>query len=224
MKTILVIIILLVLALGYAGFVPGVSDVFGTNKPRDLQVEKTVEDGNRALEKLGQTIVEPADDPYQQLINAGGVAVETQLTQEELAAHLEKLHPVSDLQIVFGEDGQFEMSGRIDRERIPAFAETLGITGEDQVAVLNVVDQYLPINPVFYAKGQGSATSDSVSFSLDKAELGRVPVPVDTASDAFIEYMEFVIDRVPGFSPQTVQIENGELTFKGSAARLVPRY
>ena len=224
MKTILLIILIIVLALGYAGFVPGVSNVFGSNNPRNLGVEISEEDETVAQNKLGQSIVDPSDDPNQQLIDAGGTPVDARLTQEEFAAHITKLHPISDVQIKL-EGNTFEISGRIDKDRIPAFARTIGVDdGKSNQEILDIVNRYIPVSPVFYAKGTGSITSDVPTVEFDKAELGRVPVPSDEASEALEEYISIILNHVPGFSADSITVEDGELVFKGSAAREVPRY
>ena len=223
MKTILVLIILVVLAAGYAGFVPGLSNVFGTNQPRDLETEVTEDHITSAQQKLNQSIVDPGDDPHQQLINAGGVPVNTTLTQEEFAAHLTQLHPVSDVQVKIDGD-TFEISGRIDRDRIPAFARTLGVDdGKSTSEILDIVDTYLPVSPVFYAKGTGSIEDNVPGVSFERTELGRVPVPNGQAADALEQYLDLVLGNSP-FSADYIAIEDGELVFKGSASRLVPRY
>lgn len=224
MKTLLVIIILVVGLVGYAGFVPGVSDIIGTNKPRDLKIEITEADGDSAQAKLGQSFADPSDDPHQQLVDAGGTPVNTRLTQEEFSAHIEKLHPVSDVQIKFDGD-TFEISGRIDKDRIPAFARTIGVDdGKSNQEILNIVEQYIPVSPVFYAKGTGVLENNVADVSFEKAELGRVPVPSNEASSALEEYISVVLNYVPGFSADYIAVEDGELIFQGSAARVVPRY
>lgn len=224
MKTLLGIIIILVLVVGYAGFVPGVSDVFGTNKPRDLKTEVTAEHFTSAQQKLGQEIVDPEDDPNAQLIASGGTLVNATLTQEEFAAHISQLHPISDVQVKI-EGDTFEISGRIDRERIPQFARTLGVDdGRSTSEILDIVDQYLPVSPVFYAKGNGAIENNVPGISFEKAELGRVPVPNGEAADALEQYLDLVLTNAPGFVADYIAIEDGELTFQGSASRLVPRY
>lgn len=51
---ILILIIVVILLLGYLGFVPGVSAIFGSNKPRDLGITHTQADLDSAQTKLGQ--------------------------------------------------------------------------------------------------------------------------------------------------------------------------
>ena len=53
--TIGVLVIVVVLVLGYLGFVPGVSNIFGSNKPRDLGVTYTAADYASAHARNGTT-------------------------------------------------------------------------------------------------------------------------------------------------------------------------
>lgn len=49
----LVIILGIVLVLGYFGFVPGVSNLLGSNKPRDLEVRTTAAEYDSYIKKAG---------------------------------------------------------------------------------------------------------------------------------------------------------------------------
>lgn len=62
-----VIILAIVLFLGYSGFIPGVSALFGSNKPRDLGVNYTETDRASAREKSQIEYVSlPANIPNSQ--------------------------------------------------------------------------------------------------------------------------------------------------------------
>jgi hypothetical protein len=103
------LIVVGLLVLGYFGFVPGLSGLMGSDKPRDLGVTYTAADLTSAQLKLGQELVEPQADPFVQFKRASGHAVETTLTQEEYSAHVAKIHPVSDVQIKL-DGNNFEIS------------------------------------------------------------------------------------------------------------------
>lgn len=60
----LLLIAILVSVAGLAGFVPGLSTLLGTNKPKDLGITVTLEDTTKAQEKSGVILVElPKDTP-----------------------------------------------------------------------------------------------------------------------------------------------------------------
>lgn len=220
---ILILVVVGVLALGYVGLMPGVSAIFGANQPRDLGVEPTAADLVSAQEKLGQVITDPQVDPAAQLKTATGNPVDTILTQEEYTAHAEQIHPVSDLQIKL-EGSSFEISGRLDKARIPQFARTWGLTDASDREILDVVDKYAPVDPIFYIAGTGGAENNQLEIDLTRAELGRLSVSTEQAREALESYTEALFQQVPGFSVDNSYIENGQLIFQGTVVEEVPRY
>lgn len=221
--TLLITVLIAVLGLGYLGFIPGVSALMGTNKPRNLGIRHTEKDLSSAQTKLGQTIVEPQANPYQQYKFAQGHPVDIALTQEEYSAHVERIHPVADMQIKFT-GSSFEMSGRVVRSRIPQFIRTWGVADVSDAEVLNVVSKYFPTDPIFYLAGSGSAKSNVLTLNLTKAELGRLPIPTDRAKELIELYTETLFSQVPGFSVEESTIQDGQLHFKGSAVKELPKY
>lgn len=217
------IIIVGVLGLGYLGLIPGLSGLFGSDKPRNLGVHFSAKDFNSAQTKLNQKFVQATSNPGAQFKSSLGNKVDTVLSQEEYTAHVEKIHPVSDMQVKF--DGStFEMSGRIDKSRIPQFARTWGITNASDAEILNVVNKYYPGDPIFYLKGTGGAKNNDLQINVTKAELGRLPVPQDQAAKAVELYTETLFNSVPGFYVEESSIDNGKLHFKGSTVNEVPMY
>ncbi len=219
----LLLILITVLALGYLGFIPGLSSLLGSDRPRDLGVHHTEKDLQSAQVKLKQTFTDPTGDPFQQYKSAPGHKVDTTLTQEEYAAHIERIHPVSDVQVKLS-GNSFEISGRVDKARIPQFVRTWGLTGTSDKEVLDTINKYYPGDPIFYIAGTGGAKNNTLDMNLTKAELGRLPVSTDQAKEALKIYTETLFKQVPGFSVEDSTIENGQLKFKGSAVSAVPKY
>lgn len=219
----LILILLIVLLLGYLGFIPGLSAVMGSNRPRDLGVRYTSADLASAQAKLGQRIVAPEADPFKQYSSMPGNPVNTTLTQEEYSAHVERIHPVKDIQIKL--DGErFQMSGRVDKARIPQFVRTWGLTDASDKQILDAINEYLPSNPIFYIAGTGGAQNNQLNINLTKAEFGRLPIPTDQAQQLVEAYTETLFKQVPGFSVTDSSIENGRLVFTGSAVKEIPQY
>jgi len=116
MKMVVTLIVLLVvgavLVLGYLGFVPGLSSVFGSDKPRDLGVTYTAQDKASFDQKIGgtfQTMTEPASDGKTLVFTDKKTAVNKSFTQEELTARLAaaewKYMPLSSPQLRIKDDG-----------------------------------------------------------------------------------------------------------------------
>lgn len=221
---ILLVIVVVVLVIGYLGFVPGLSTVMGTDKPRNLGVTYTAADLASAQGKLEQKIIEPQDDPYVQMKAAQRKPVKTSLSNAEYSAHIEAVHPVKDFQIKM-DGSNFEMSGKFDKVRIPQFLKTWGLTQDaSEAEILDIVNQYLPGDPVFYVKGSGGTADDKTEITLTKAELGRLPVSAQMAEQFLEAYTDILIERAPAFSVKSAKIENGQLQFDGTTTSEIPKY
>ena len=220
---IFVLLLLLVLGLGYMGVIPGLSSLLGSDKPRNLGIKYSKLDLDNAQHKLKQATVQVSSDSSEDFNLPNGVPVETTLTSEEYSAHVEILHPLSDVQIKF-EGSNFEASGRIDKKRIPQYVRTWGLTNASDAEIINVVDKYLPGNPVFYLAGTGSVTNDDMTVNFTKAELGRIPVPTDQAGQVFELISETLFQQIKAFTAENVTIENGQLHFKGVSLEKIPVY
>lgn len=222
---VLVGVILVVLGLGYLGFVPGVSSLFGSNKPRDLNAAYTEADLQTAQGKLQQTLVEPSVAmPADIIRNAGTSQVTAQLAGKEWAAHIDAMHPVRNVQVVFHNDGTFEATGQIEKDRIVPFARMLGFTEVTESDIMSYVDKYLPGNPVFYLKGSGEITNNESSMSLKSVEVGRLPVDPDWAGSLLEQYADALLDTVPGLDVSDMRVVNGQLQFEGTVPKSYPRW
>ena len=86
--TIGALVIIAVLVLGYLGFVPGVSNIFGSNKPKDMGVTYTTADYASAHARNGTThSVLPAGS-VPSITFSGSHQVNTVYTQAEINALL----------------------------------------------------------------------------------------------------------------------------------------
>jgi len=192
-----IFILIIALAIAYFGFFPGLSDLMGTNKPRDLGVKYTNSDYNNALAKIPGFQLVDGDAwcltcPY---VSSGSVPVDTEITQEEFTANLN--HPAKDVfkdaQVKFNADGTIETSALLDVPQLQA--------------------------PV-YAKGRlDKVSSGSVTFKLESLEVGRLGVGGDQlvqAQDALNTVTQDFFAKNPGLSVDTLQVEDGKVKFKGT--------
>ncbi|MFH1207431.1 MAG: hypothetical protein V1668_02385 [Patescibacteria group bacterium] len=159
--TLVVIIIIVAIGVSATGVyaVPGISNIFGMNKPKDLGVTYTDADLTALAKKVPLTIsterVDYTGDPSQ--IFSGTVPVDTQNTSAEITGFLNSralsTSPVKDLQVKMIEGG-VEVSGNLDMYvKSPAYAKIMiNRTGEKSVAIditkakigiFNVPDKYL---------------------------------------------------------------------------------
>ena len=198
------IIVLAVLVLAYLGFVPILSDLMGTSKPKDLGVRYSQMDYASGMDKVpGAIVLNPeylcATCEY---TSSGAIAVNTAFTQEEFTAMMNKRNstvgPLRDAQFKFNADGTVEASGLLIDPRI---------TG--------------PI----YVKGKiDSASGRNASLKLDYAEMGRLPLPSDQAKiaeDIVNETIQKTFAQNPGLNITSVSLEEGKVNFNGTLPKEV---
>lgn len=225
LKIVGLVVVVVVLILGYLGFVPGVSALFGSNKPRDLGAPHTEADRVSANSKLQQTVVElGADVDWQSVLAGGTKTVDALLTQLEIAAHLEAMHPVKNLQVKIGTNGTTEVAGQFDTGRIPAFLRLLGLSSSDQLAALSWIDRYLPGDPAFYGRGQASIVNNTPTLTLERVELGRLPISIAWAENGIEDYARVLLENIPNLSIETMAVENGQVRFTGTTPSQVPAH
>lgn len=162
-----------------AGYIPGLSILFGTNKPRDLGVNYTEEDKNLAIKKSGVTYGElpssTADDSSIQFV--GSHDINTSWSSAEITALLNqrpwKYWPISDVQLRINPDKTVEMSGVVNAEKSRGYGLGIGVPG----AVVDWVS-LLPTEAAFYLKGTGSLSDNKVAnFDITSAQFGRLTIP-----------------------------------------------
>jgi hypothetical protein len=201
---IIALVLLSVLVLGYLGFVPIVSDLMGTNKPKDLGVSYSQTDYASGMDKVpGAIVLNPeylcATCEY---TSTGSIAVNTNFTQEEFSAMMNKRNstvgPLRDAQFKFNADGTVEASGLIVDPRI---------TGP--VYVKGKID---------YASGRSAA------LELDSAQIGNIQLPPDQAEIAqqiANDIIQKTFAQNPGLSITSITIEEGKVNFNGTLPKEV---
>jgi hypothetical protein len=233
------IIIIVLLALGYLGFVPGVSDLFGSNKPRDLGVTYTLDDFQSARAKTGIGITDspstnlpstelPSNTTSEQslkLSNQG--AANIILTQAELNALLSnpqwKNYPLSDCQLRINPDGTVEFTGILLKDRLVGYGKTIGTT-KDKLRFLTDYLKYLPSNPAFYIKGTVAvANGQIVNADITDFHVGNLSLtgPVQDHMDRLIQLAQTKMAKSHDFSIQSLKLANGQLEFEGTLPGIV---
>lgn len=175
----IVIILVPVIFFALAGYIPGLSALFGATKPRDLGVKYTEEDKNSAITKSGATYdtldASTSDDMSIQF--SGSHETATSWNSAEMTALLNdrpwKYWPISDVQLKINPDNTVEMSGVVNAEKLRGYGAGIGVPQ----AVIDRVS-LLPASAAFYLKGSGSLSENQVaSFDITSAQLGRLSIP-----------------------------------------------
>ena len=194
-----------VVALGYYGFVPGLSDLMGANKPRDLGVKYTASDLSSANSKLGVTIkaLPPTENGFDSLNRLGQKQVTASFTSAELTAlfndHSQKwkYYPIKDIQIRVGNDGTIEMSGILLVNRFGGLASALEIPEGERGQVRPYLS-YVGSNPSIYIKGRLSVVNNVVESDVAEIQVGRFSVGGDQLQGVQSVIEQFIQDRADG--------------------------
>jgi len=221
----LLIIITPVLIGGYFGLVPGVSALFGSNKPRDLGVSPSAEALSSGNQKTGVALAAlPADTSMEQSLQyVGSHEVEMTLTSAEITSMANNskwaYSPISAVQVRINPDGSAEASGLIDFNAAVNYAKALGVSSSD-------IDKALSKYPVprtkfpFYLKGTGHVANNQISLDLTSVELARIPVPVGIVKELTPGATSFVESKYLGegkaVSIDTLENRSGQVYFKGT--------
>jgi hypothetical protein len=218
-----IMVLIPLLVLGFLGFVPIVSDIMGTNRPRDLGVKYTDADYLSARSKTGVELVAlPEDTPLEQSIQmTGKKPVTTAFTDEELTALANrrkwKYYPVKDVQIKVNEDGTAEASARLLTGRLLNYGKA---TGVPEYYMTNVFDKVgLIPNPPVYIKGKATVVNGEITGKVEKLEIGRIEVPktfVEENNGKLVEFLEGGIKRTPGLTVKSLDFNSGKMNFDGT--------
>ena len=214
------LVIIAVLVLGYLGFVPGVSNIFGSNKPRDLGVTYTAADYASAHARNGTTHTVLPAGSVPNIIFSGSHAVNTVYTQAEINALINNRqwsnYPLKNCQLKINPDNTIEFSGTLIIDRLKGYETSLNLG--DMSAILDFL-KYLPGDPAFYAKGTVEIENGQiVNTDITEFKLGNITLTnqVQDNLQSLTSNVYSEIAAYPGFSITTLKFSNGDMQFKGT--------
>ncbi len=215
------LLVIVLLVGGLFGVVPGVSKVFGSNKPRDLGVELTVEGAYSGAQVLG---VPSTPKELQALLDDPEAAkkFDATMTSEQASSMLLigqsgiPNWPLSLVQLRFNDDGTGEASGILNASQAVPFMLSAGVSREnaDKVASALRIAGSMP----FYVKGTCSVTNNAVDLSLSKIEIGRIPVPGAWYQGKESKGTPYITNLLGGngFGVESLTIADGAVSMKGT--------
>ena len=225
--SLVVVVLIPILALGWLGLVPGVSAMLGANQPRDLGVQYTPSDVTSVERKSGikfEDVAEAPDHPARpgrKKIFADPKSLDTNFTQEELSAALNSASlswlPLTDVQIKLSEHA-IEMSGLLSSEAIPGFlkiAADLGLMESDFVRVAGYAEKLADNVPV-YIKASGGVENSELHLDVQQFSMGRFNVSPDVLAKITPVGIHKTINSSDSFAIQTATLRNGSLAFTGT--------
>ncbi|MBT3285682.1 hypothetical protein HN807_00105 [Candidatus Bathyarchaeota archaeon] len=198
------ILLIIVLVLGYLGFVPILSGLMGANSPRDLGISYTQEDIDSANGKLGVTYVAlpPSTPDANSVIMEGFHPINVVLGDNELTAlfndHADNWgnYPMSDIQVRFNPEGDIELSGVIETGHLKGFADSKGYDEETRREVRPYLN-FVMTKPAVYLKGDLDVINGVVTADLQQVQIGRLSISsgqLDLIEDALEYYTQHVVD------------------------------
>lgn len=223
----LLIFLFLLLIAGWFGIVPGLSNIMGANKPRDLGIKYTDADFESYKKKTGSTFLDISKAPDSQTkpgekaIFTNPIAVNSMnVTDEEITALVNKIGwlwmPVSNAQVRFT-DNTIEVSGNLNIKYMNEFVKFIGGVGYSESDVSKAVSMVSKItsNIPIYMKANASVSNDSLSFDLKEVTLGRFNAPLKIASDVLSTGTSNAIRLADNLIAQSVKLNDGALEFSG---------
>jgi len=227
----LVIIIVIVLILGYLGFIPGLSTIFGSDKPRDLGIKYVKADYVSAAQKnkVSINVIDSASSPEASLKWTGANQVNSSWTSEEVTATINAnsadwaYFPMKDVQFKVNNDGSVEASGILSFDKLKGYAEATKVSQYNIDSVSKILDEFkIPREPVpFYIKGNLEIKNNNVDVEVPKLEIGRLPIPQSLYEPAKSSFESFAKEQLDGggygsFYIKSLNFDNGKLNFDGT--------
>jgi hypothetical protein len=222
------LLLIIILIAGWLGFVPGLSNLMGARTPKDLGVRWTQADFNSYKAKTATTFYDFAtapdnpEKPGKKTVFADPKTVQDlQLTQEEITAAINNLGwswlPAENVQVKLSE-GTMEVSGNLKLDHVEDFVNFIGGVGYSDSDVSKAADygRKLVQGGAFYAKGSASVTNNQLAFSLQKIQIGRLSVPMDTASNVIYTGGSNGINNAKHLDVQSATVGDGALNFTGT--------
>lgn len=231
---ILFLIITITLVAGWLGFIPGLSDLMGANKPRDLGIKYTKADYESYQRKAEASFLDLDDAPSIQnnfgdkLIFDRFKYVEgLSLTQEEITATVNEigwaLMPISNAQVRIS-DSIVEISGNLNLDYMVEFTDFIGGIGYNKKDIQKAVSfaKNLSNRPPIYVKVNASVIEDNLSLKLEDIKIGRISAPHDIAEKVLSTGTANAIHKIEKLETKSATFEgDGTLKFDGTYPTIV---
>lgn len=196
-------IILTVIAATGVFYVPGFSELLGTNKPRDLGVKTDPAKFDAVLARENVKLNGDVSDYYlgSNIRWGKSVPMDVTMTNEELSSMMQATNnekgPLKDVQLKMGKNNQVEMSAQID-----------------------LTEFGYPINVPVYTKGTlKKGSNNRVKIDIVEGASGLMPIPesvLDQGQSGLEDEVNRQLAQMPGLSIDSLDISEGKLQFNGA--------
>ncbi|MDW7732270.1 MAG: hypothetical protein SCH66_07560 [Methanolobus sp.] len=186
-------------------YIPGLTELMGTDKAIDLGVEVDPVIFDELVEEHGITLNDPVS-AYTLTSNieySDPSPMDVSLSSSQLSSYLQATNnegPLKDIQVKLGDGNQAQMSAYID----------LNNMGYDFKG------------PV-YAEGSFEKAGDSsIKLDISSAKVGLLPLPQSSTTQGEQELENMInsqLAKMTGLNIETLEVEDGNLNFKGDYPR-----
>ncbi|UCB43908.1 MAG: hypothetical protein JSV77_04485 [Dehalococcoidales bacterium] len=227
-----VLIIIIVLVGGYFGLVPGVSNLFGSHKPKDLGITYTEADRLSGRAKAGWEVIDlPSDLPPEESFSYSGQnAVDATFSNAELTAWANDpwtYFPLSDCQLRVNDDNTVEFSGKLNIGVLRDWIDAMGVADEYSELIDDYLRWFIWGNPPVYVKLSVNVVNGQIlNPQIHEAKVGRISIPDSLIQDnlyRLVDYAEWQMNHIPGFSVESLEFVDGGVRFVGTMPAVVSR-
>ncbi|MCX6810863.1 MAG: hypothetical protein NTY30_04020 [Candidatus Berkelbacteria bacterium] len=210
------IIVIITLVAGYFGFIPGLSNVMGANKPKDLGVKYTDADLQKGRGLTGVDLQSLISD-QKSLDFTGSKNIYGEYTSEIITAMISsakyKFYPLSNTQVRINADGIVEAAGNFDIDKALKWSADLGGDTSFSREVENYT-KYVSNNPSYYLKGKMTVTNNQITLDISEAQISRFRAPqsvINKYQGDLANFVEQKISAVPGMNIKSADFSTGSL-------------
>jgi hypothetical protein len=217
--------IVVIIVLGYYGFIPGLSNIMGINKPKNLGITYSTSDLDSIYEKAQVTFTNlPSNSPPGSSEEvSGSQSIQITVTDEELTAMLNdhsrkwKYYPLTDIELKIEEDGTVKMSGVLIIDRLDGYMEETGLASgyEDQI---NRYKGIFKSNPKFYGEWDMQIIEGQVVGDVNKFQIGNFNLNQNQIDQYEGQLHGMIEERLGqlGITVNSVTTENCDMVFDGT--------
>jgi len=209
------IVVLIILVLGFFGLFPGVSNILGANKPKDLGISYSQADLDAGRTLTGVTLQDQTAE--KSLGFEGTKSISGEYSSQVITAMIDsakyKYYPISNAQVRINPDGTVETSGVINISKVGQWSLDLGA----DEGLVSKAKSYIGIvspSPSFYLKGTMSITNNQINLSITDAKVSRFTAPkaiIDQYQGQLADFVEQRMANVSGLQVRSAKFENGKM-------------
>ncbi|MDP3564603.1 MAG: hypothetical protein Q8R70_08950 [Methanoregula sp.] len=202
---VVIVIMLIISVIAATGifYIPGFSEVLGTNKPRDLGVKADPAKFGAVLARENVKLSGPISNYYlgSNVRWGNAVPMEVTMTNDELSSMMQATNnekgPLKNVQLKMGDNNQVEMSAQVDLNKFG-----------------------YPINVPVYTKGTlVKGSGNTVKIDIKEGSSGLVPIPetfLNQGESGLEDGVNKQLAQMPGLKIDTLAISQGQLQFNGA--------